>query len=150
MRAVVQRVRKADVKVEGGVRGEIGNGLLVFIGIEEADTESDSSWLARKIAALRIFDDAEGVMNVSCIDADGEVLVVSQFTLHASYKRGARPYYGRSALPEKAVPLYLHFVRAIGELVGRPVPTGEFGAAMEVSLVNDGPVTIILDSKTPE
>ncbi len=150
MRAVVQRVKSARVSVQGRVTGEIGTGLLVLVGIEDADTDADVKWLASKIAKLRIFDDENGVMNVSVTDNGGEVLVVSQFTLHASCKKGARPYYGRSAIPEKAVPLYESFINEIASETGKTVRTGEFGAEMEVSLVNDGPVTIILDTKNQE
>jgi D-aminoacyl-tRNA deacylase len=150
MRAVVQRVRNAVVTIGDRVAGEIGPGLLVLIGVEESDTESDATWLGSKIVKLRIFNDPKGVMNLSVTDTCGEILAVSQFTLFASYKNGARPYYGRSALPEKAIPLYRFFIRTLERELGKPIATGEFGADMQVALVNDGPVTIILDSKNQE
>jgi D-tyrosyl-tRNA(Tyr) deacylase len=150
MRAVVQRVKNASVSVKGKVIGAIGIGLLVLVGIEDADTEEDAKWLAAKIVKLRIFGDEKGVMNIPVTDAGGGLLVVSQFTLFASYKKGARPYYGRSALPEKAMPLYQFFLKRLEEESGTTVEAGEFGAEMEVALVNDGPVTIILDTKNQE
>ena len=150
MRAVIQRVSKASVSVEGEVRAVIGNGVLVLLGIEEADAEQDIEWLAGKITRLRIFDDDEGVMNLSVKDVDGEVIVVSQFTLHASTKKGNRPSYIKAARPETAIPLYEKFVKQLETFLGKPVGTGEFGAMMEVALVNDGPVTIIIDTKNKE
>jgi D-tyrosyl-tRNA(Tyr) deacylase len=150
MRAVVQRTKHASVSVGGNLRSSIGTGLLVLVGVEEGDEERDALWLASKIVTLRIFNDANGVMNLSVADAGGEILAVSQFTLFASYRKGARPYYGRSALPEKAIPLYDSFVRGLESGLGKSVGTGEFGAEMEVELVNDGPVTIILDSRNQE
>lgn len=150
MRVVIQRVQNASVKIADEVVGEIESGLLVLLGVEEADTEEDITWLVRKISRLRIFDDANGVMNESLIDTGKQVLVVSQFTLHASTRKGNRPSYIKAARPEVAEPMYKKFVKALEDEIGKPVPTGGFGAMMEVSLVNDGPVTIIIDSKTRE
>jgi D-tyrosyl-tRNA(Tyr) deacylase len=150
MRAVIQRVTSASVTIKEQVRSEIGNGLLVLIGIEEADNDSDIEWLTNKIVQLRIFDDKEGVMNLSVIDLGGNILVVSQFTLHAKTKKGNRPSYIKAARPEIAIPLYNKFVGRLALLLGKEVPTGEFGAMMKVSLVNDGPVTIIIDTKEKE
>jgi D-tyrosyl-tRNA(Tyr) deacylase len=150
MRAVVQRVKNASVTVNARITGSIGIGLLVLVGVENADTEEDCTWLAAKIPKLRIFNDEAGVMNISCKEVGGDILVVSQFTLFASYKKGARPYYGRSALPEKAIPLYSYFLKKLEEEIGKPPQTGEFGASMEVALINDGPVTIILDTRNQE
>ncbi|MGA2866442.1 MAG: D-aminoacyl-tRNA deacylase [Verrucomicrobiota bacterium] len=150
MRAVIQRVTAAKVTIGGAVKGAIGNGLLVLLGVEEADTEEDSEWLSGKIARLRIFDDENGVMNRSVQEVQGEVLVVSQFTLFASTRKGNRPSYSRSARPEIAVPLYERFVARMAQDLGKPVATGEFGAQMLVSLTNDGPVTILIDSKARE
>jgi D-tyrosyl-tRNA(Tyr) deacylase len=150
MRAVIQRVSEARVSIEGSVKGAIGKGLAVLLAIEEADTAEDLEWLSGKIVRLRIFDDENGVMNRSVQDVQGEVLLVSQFTLFASTKKGNRPSYSRSARPEIAVPLYRQFISRLEADLGRPVQTGEFGAQMLVSLTNDGPVTIIIDSKTRE
>ena len=150
MRAVVQRVREASVTIESQVRACIGPGLLVFVGIEEADTVEDGAWLAGKIVRLRVFADDAGVMNRSVQDIGGDLLVVSQFTLHASTKKGNRPSYIRAARPETAIPLYEQFVRALESELGKPVPTGQFGADMQVALVNDGPVTICFDTKAKE
>lgn len=150
MRIVVQRVSSASVSVAGAVTGEIGPGLLVLLGVEPADTPEDIEWLATKLVQLRIFDDEAGVMNRSVTDVGGEILLVSQFTLHASTKKGTRPSWHRAAKPEVAVPLYEAFHRRLTELLGRPVPTGVFGAEMRVSLVNEGPVTLIVDSKLRE
>jgi D-tyrosyl-tRNA(Tyr) deacylase len=150
MRAVIQRVSRASVSVNGVARSSIGRGLLVLLGIGEADGEEDVAWLAGKIARMRLFPDAQGVMNVSLQEAGGEALVVSQFTLHASTRKGNRPSYIRAARPETAVPLYEMFVAALAAELGRPVRTGDFGAMMEVGLVNDGPVTILIDSKNRE
>ncbi len=150
MRAVIQRVSKASVSIEGEAKAVIGNGVLVLLGIEEADTEQDIEWLAGKIARLRIFDDDEGVMNLSVKDVDGEAIVVSQFTLHASTKKGNRPSYIKAARPETAITLYEKFVKQLETFLEKPVGTGEFGAMMEVALVNDGPVTIIIDTKNKE
>ena len=150
MRAVVQRVSSASVTVAGEVVGVIGRGLLVLIGKEEADTAEDMEWLAGKIVNLRIFADASGVMNESVRDVDGDILLVSQFTLFASTRKGTRPSWHRAAKPEVAIPLYEAAVHRFGELLGRPVQTGRFGAMMDVALVNDGPVTLILDSRLRE
>ena len=147
MKAVIQRVRSASVVIGDLTRSEIGTGLVVLVGIEEADNADDIEWLSAKIANLRIFNDDQGVMNVSVLDSKGEILVVSQFTLHASTKKGNRPSYIKAARPDVAIPLYEKFVETIGQLLGKPVQTGEFGADMQVRLVNDGPVTIIIDSK---
>src|SRR5690606_22210362 len=141
--AVIQRVSTASVEVENQVRGRIGGGLLVLVGIEEADGPDDIDWLANKIVSLRIFNDDAGVMNVSVKEAGGELLVISQFTLHASIRKGNRPSYMKAARPEIAIPLYEKFVEALTLILGKPVETGLFGADMKVSLVNDGPVTII-------
>lgn len=150
MRTVLQRVSHASVTIDGTVKSEIGNGLLVLLGCENADTQEDIDWLAKKIANLRIFDDDEGVMNRSVIDIDGEILVVSQFTLWASYKKGNRPSYLRAGSHEITVPLYEDFCKAMSAQLGKPVKTGEFGADMKVSLLNDGPVTICMDTKNKE
>ena len=150
MRAVIQRVSEASVTIEGSVKAAIGQGFLVLLGVEEADAESDADFLARKIAGLRVFDDETGVMNRSITQVDGRIIVVSQFTLMASYRKGNRPSYIRAAGHAKAIPLYEYFCRTLGEACGHPVLTGEFGADMKVSLINDGPVTICMDSKSPE
>lgn len=150
MRTVLQRVSEASVSIGGTTVGSIGRGLLIMLGIEPADTEADADWLVKKAAALRIFDDEEGVMNRSVADVGGRALVVSQFTLMASYKKGNRPSYIRAAGHETAVPLYEYFVRRLGETLGSEVATGRFGADMQVALVNDGPVTICMDSKNKE
>jgi len=150
MRVVIQRVSSASVSVDKKVIGTCAAGLLVLAGIEETDTEEDAAWLSAKIVNLRIFGDAEGKMNLSLKDINGEMLVVSQFTLHASTKKGNRPSYILAARPEKALPLFNAFVEMLKKESGRPVATGEFGAHMEVSLVNDGPVTIIIDTKNKE
>ena len=150
MKAVIQRVSQASVKVEGKLKAEIEQGLLILLGIEDADTKEDIEWLSSKISRLRIFDDEAGVMNLSVIDVDGEVLVISQFTLHASTKKGNRPSYLKAAKPDVAIPLYEAFIKQMGRDLGKPVQTGKFGALMEVSLINDGPVTIIIDTKDKE
>ena len=150
MRAVIQRVRHASVTIDGVVKSKIGQGYLVLLGCENADTQEDIDWLSRKIAGLRVFDDENGVMNRSVMDVDGEVLVVSQFTLWASYKKGNRPSYLRAGSHEITVPLYEGFVKAMSEALGKPVQTGEFGADMKVELLNDGPVTICIDTKNKE
>ena len=147
MRAVIQRVSEASVSVSGVVCGQINQGLMILIGVEESDDQEDVSWLTQKIAALRIFTDAEGKMNESVQDIKGEVLVVSQFTLHASTKKGTRPSFIRAARPEHAIPLYETFVAAMSERLGSPVATGEFGADMQVRLTNDGPVTIWVEKE---
>ncbi len=150
MRAVIQRVTEASVTIEGRVKSSIGRGLLVLLAVEDADTAEDIEWLSGKIARLRVFDDAAGVMNLSVTEAPGELLVVSQFTLFASTRKGNRPSYTRSSRPEFAVPMYEQFVHALEAAVAKPVATGEFGADMKVALLNDGPVTIIIDSKLKE
>lgn len=150
MRVVVQRVASAQVDVGGEVAGAIGAGLLVLAGFEEADGESDLAWMSSKLARLRIFADAAGVMNRSVLDAGGEVLAVSQFTLFASTKKGSRPSWSRAARPEIAQPLFARFVKQLESALGRRVPTGVFGADMQVRLLNDGPVTLTLDSRNPE
>lgn len=150
MRLLVQRVREASVSVSGREAGRIGRGFLLLLGIETADTAEDGEWLAGKVARLRVFPDAAGVMNLSLVEVSGEVLVVSQFTLHASTKKGNRPSFIRAARPELAVPLYEMFLAALERELGSPPATGEFGADMQVSLVNDGPVTIWIDSKARE
>ncbi|MBY0433579.1 MAG: D-tyrosyl-tRNA(Tyr) deacylase [Cyclobacteriaceae bacterium] len=147
MLVVIQRVRQASVEIDGQIKSSIANGLLVLVGIEEADTDEDIDWLSAKLTNLRIFDDANGVMNLSVKETGGDVMVVSQFTLHASTKKGNRPSYIKAARPEVAVPLYEKFVKAVEMNLAKPVPTGEFGADMKISLINDGPVTIIIDSK---
>ena len=150
MRILIQRVRRASVGIGGSVRSSIGRGLLVLVGIGPDDGEDDVRYLCEKLVKLRIFDDEAGVMNRSVVDAGGEVLVVSQFTLYASTRKGNRPSYVRAAGPEAAVPLYERFDAVTGKLLGRPVQTGVFGADMQVELVNDGPVTIWIDSKRQE
>ncbi len=150
MRAVIQRVSQASVTIAGQVRSAIGRGLLVLVAIENADTAEDSEWLAGKLVRLRIFPDDAGLMNRSVQDVGGELLVVSQFTLFASTKKGNRPSYLRSARPEVAIPRYEAFVARLAAELGRPIHTGEFGADMEVALVNDGPVTITVDTKARE
>ena len=150
MRVVIQRVLEASVSISGAVTASIGPGLMVLVGICEEDGREDIEWLVRKIAALRVFDDEAGVMNRSVVDAGGDVLVVSQFTLMASTKKGNRPAYIRAARPEVAIPLYEQFCAALEAALGKPVPTGTFGADMQVSLINDGPVTICIDTKNKE
>ena len=150
MRTVIQRVSKASVTVEGKIVSNIEKGLLVLLGIEDADSDEDVVWLSRKISNLRIFNDAEGVMNKSLLDIDGDAIVVSQFTLHAATKKGNRPSYIKAAKPEIAIPLYEAFVAQFEEDLGKKVGTGIFGADMKVDLLNDGPVTIIIDTKNKE
>lgn len=150
MRTVIQRVTSASVSIGGEVVGEIGKGVMLLLGITPEDTQQDADWLVGKVSRLRIFDDANGVMNLSLLDTGGEALVVSQFTLMASYKKGNRPSYIHAAPPAVAIPLYEYFVAQLQQTLGRPVPTGQFGADMQVSLTNDGPVTIVMDSKNPE
>lgn len=150
MRALLQRVLKASVTINGEVKSFIGSGLLVLLGIEDADSAEDIQWLSQKIVNLRVFNDAEGVMNVSVKDSGGDILVVSQFTLHASTKKGNRPSYIKAAKPPVAIPLYEAFVKQLSADLGKPVSTGEFGADMKVELVNDGPVTIFIDTKNKE
>ena len=150
MKVVIQRVKNASVTIDGKVFSEIGGGLLVLLGISPEDAESDADKLAAKTAALRIFDDENGVMNRSVMDTDGDLLVVSQFTLMASWKKGNRPSYIGAARHEIAIPLYEYFCKKLEEITGKSVKTGVFGADMKVSLINDGPVTIIMDTKHPE
>lgn len=150
MRVVIQRVSEAKVTVEGKTTGSIGKGLLVLAGFEESDTAEDEEWMAKKIAQLRIFNDNEGLMNLSVAEVDGNLLVVSQFTLHALTKKGNRPSFIKAAKPEKAIPLYESFVKTLQSITNKPVEKGVFGAMMEVSLINDGPVTIIIDTKEKE
>ena len=147
MIAVIQRVSESSVSIEGAVKGSISTGLMILLGVEEADTREDATWLSRKIANLRIFPDEAGVMNRSLVEVDGEALVISQFTLHASTKKGNRPSYIKAARPETAIPLYEAFKEQFSADIGKPVASGEFGADMKVALVNDGPVTIIIDTK---
>lgn len=150
MRTVIQRVSQAAVTIEGVEKSRIGWGLLILLGVENEDSEEDILWLCKKIAALRIFSDEAGLMNLSVQDIQGEIIVVSQFTLFASTKKGNRPSFIRSARPETAIPLYEKFVQTLQQESSRPVQTGEFGADMKVSLLNDGPVTILMDSKNRE
>jgi D-aminoacyl-tRNA deacylase len=150
MRAVLQRVTSASVSIGGETVGAIGPGLLVLVGKEDADTADDVEWLAGKIVNLRIFADETGTMSRSVRDVEGGILLVSQFTLFASTRKGTRPSWHRAARPETAIPLYEALVRRLGELLGRPIATGRFGAMMQVSLVNDGPVTLLIDTKTRE
>ena len=150
MRTIIQRVTNASVTVESKVVAEIQKGLLVFVGIEEADTQEDLDWLVTKITQLRIFNDENEVMNLSVQDIDGDVLVVSQFTLHAATKKGNRPSYIKAAKPDFAIPMYERFVKTLESKLGKKVPTGIFGADMKVLLLNDGPVTIQMDSKNKE
>lgn len=150
MRLVIQRVSEASVTVDGERIASIGRGLLILVGVENGDTEQDASWLAAKAAALRIFDDEDGVMNRSVVDIDGELIAVSQFTLTASTRKGNRPSYIRAAGHGLAIPLYERFCQLLSEASGRPVRQGRFGADMKVGLINDGPVTIIIDSKLKE
>lgn len=150
MRAVVQRVAKASVTVDGDKVANINHGLLILLGIEETDTNEDIQWLSKKIVNLRIFNDSEGIMNKSLLDMEGDAIVVSQFTLHASTKKGNRPSYIKAAKPPIAIPLYEKFAAQIEKDLGRPVGTGVFGADMKVRLLNDGPVTISIDTKRKE
>ena len=150
MRAVVQRVSRAEVRVEGQVIGACGAGVMVLLGVHAEDAGTDADWLARKVAEMRIFSDEDGKMNRALIDFGGEALVVSQFTLHAKTKKGARPSFIHAARPETAIPLYERFVRQLEDHLKRPVATGRFGAMMEVDLINDGPVTITMDTRNKE
>ncbi len=150
MRAVIQRVSSASVTIQENVRASIGKGLLVLLGIEDADGPEDIAWLSAKIVNLRIFDDENGVMNRSVLDVSGELLLVSQFTLHASTKKGNRPSYIKASKPDIAVPLYEAFIRQLETDLGKPIGTGIFGADMQVALVNNGPVTIIIDTQNKE
>ena len=150
MRAVVQRVSEAAVHIDGALRASIGQGMLVLLGIETGDTEEELEWLCGKLVRLRIFPNEERVMDLDVMQAGGDVLLVSQFTLHASTRKGNRPSYIRAARPEEATPLYLRAKQRLTELLGRPVQTGEFGADMQVELVNSGPVTLVIDSRLKE
>ena len=150
MRALIQRVTNASVKADGILSGSIGKGFLVLLGIEEADREEDLIWLSRKIVGMRLFDDEQGLMNLSLSDVQGAILLVSQFTLHASTKKGNRPSFIRAARPDFAKPLYEQMIRQLETDLGKPVATGVFGAMMEVELVNDGPVTIWIDTQNKE
>ncbi|MBR2359336.1 MAG: D-tyrosyl-tRNA(Tyr) deacylase [Bacteroidaceae bacterium] len=150
MRTVIQRVSHASVTINGVVKSAIGGGLLVLVGVEDADTEEDILWLCKKIVGLRVFDDENGVMNKNIVDAGGDILVISQFTLFASTKKGNRPSYIRAAKPDVSIPLYEQFCNELSIALGKPVGTGEFGADMKVELLNDGPVTICMDTKNKE
>ena len=150
MRVVIQKVTEASVSIENQIVGSIDKGLLVLVGIEDGDTNEDIAWLSSKIVNLRVFDDDNGVMNLSVKEVKGEVLIVSQFTLHASTKKGNRPSYIKAARPEVAIPIYEAFIKQVETLLGKKVPTGQFGAMMQVSLCNDGPVTILIDTKNKE
>ena len=150
MRVLIQRVREASVVIDGIMKSAIDEGLLILVGIENADSQEDIDWLCRKIVNMRIFNDENGVMNKSVLEIGGELLTVSQFTLHASTKKGNRPSYIRAAKPDIAIPLYEAFVKKLSQVAGKNVHTGEFGADMKVSLLNDGPVTIWLDTKQKE
>lgn len=150
MRIVIQRVSEASVTIDKQIHGSIGKGFLILLGVCEEDTQEDAEWLVKKVTGLRVFNDENGVMNRSIMEVSGDCLVVSQFTLFASYKKGNRPSWFRAAQHEISIPLYESFCRKLSESVGRPVATGEFGADMQVSLVNDGPVTICMDTKNKE
>lgn len=150
MRTVIQRVSHASVTINGTVKSAIEKGLLVLVGIEDTDTEEDIQWLCKKIVGLRVFDDEQGVMNKNIVDAGGDILVISQFTLFASTKKGNRPSYIRAAKPDISIPLYEQFCEELSIALGKPVGTGEFGADMKVELLNDGPVTICMDTKNKE
>lgn len=150
MRVIIQRVSQANVKVNGERIGSIGWGLMVLLGVEDSDTEEDVQWLAAKITNMRIFDDEQGVMNLSLLDKQYDILLISQFTLHASTKKGNRPSYIRASKPDHAVPLYERMIAELEKILGKPIQTGKFGADMKVELLNDGPVTIFIDSKNKE
>lgn len=150
MRVVIQRVKSAAVEIRNKNYSSVGQGLLIFLGIENDDGEEDINWLCKKIIRLRIFDDKNGVMNLSVADIDGEILVISQFTLHAKTKKGNRPSYIKAARPDVAIPVYNKFVEKLGFYLEKDIKTGEFGALMHVSLINDGPVTIIIDTKNKD
>ena len=147
MRAVLQRVSEAACRVDGNITGEIATGFLVLLGIEDADTEADAQWLAQKITGMRVFGDENGLMNKALADVDGDILLISQFTLFAQTKKGNRPSFIRAARPDKAIPLYEYMISELSKLTGKKIATGIFGADMKISLVNDGPVTIIMDTK---
>jgi D-tyrosyl-tRNA(Tyr) deacylase len=150
MRFVIQRVSEASVKIDGAIYSEIEKGFLVLVGIEEADTKEDAEWLCQKLIGMRIFSDADDKLNLSLQDINGDVLLVSQFTLFASTKKGNRPSFIKSAKPDIAIPLYEYCIQQLSQLLNKPIKTGQFGADMKVSLVNDGPVTILMDSKNRE
>lgn len=150
MRAVIQRVSQSSVVIGGICHGEIGTGLNILIGITEGDSEEDIDWLCHKIVNLRVFDDEDGIMNRSVLDVDGEILVISQFTLYASTKKGNRPSYTKAAKPDISIPLYEKFLERLENILGNPVKKGIFGADMEVTIINDGPVTILIDTKNRE
>ena len=150
MRIVIQRVSHASVTINGICKSAIKEGFMILVGIEEADTQEDAEWLTKKVINLRVFDDEQGVMNKSIFDIDGNILVISQFTLHASYKKGNRPSYIHAARPETAIPIYEYFCQSLREGLGKEIGTGEFGADMKVELLNNGPVTICMDSKNKE
>lgn len=150
MRLLIQRVSSASVTIQNEMKSKIGKGLLIFVGITDTDSEEDIEWLTHKVAGLRIFDDDQGIPNLSVKDIDGEVLLISQFTLHAKTKKGNRPSYIRAAKPEIAVPLYEHFIQSLEQAIGKKIGTGTFGANMKVALVNDGPFTIWIDSENKE
>jgi D-tyrosyl-tRNA(Tyr) deacylase len=150
MRAVIQRVSKASVTIDGNIHSQINEGLLVLLGVEDADTMEDIEWLSNKIVNLRIFNDENGVMNVSVNEQDGEILLISQFTLHASTRKGNRPSYIKASKPEIAIPIYEKMIKQLSADLGKTIKTGEFGADMKVELLNDGPVTIVMDTKNKE
>lgn len=150
MRTVIQKVTQASVVIENQIVASINKGLLVLVGIEDTDNSDDIAWLSAKIVNLHVFEDDKGVMNLSVKDVDGQVLIVSQFTLHAATKKGNRPSYIRAARPEVAIPIYEAFIKHTETLLGKPIPTGQFGAMMQVNLSNDGPVTILIDTKNKE
>lgn len=150
MRSVIQRVTRASVTIDGKIKGQISTGLLVLMGIEDADTDNDIEWLSGKIVNLRVFNDEHGVMNVSVKDINGDILLVSQFTLHASIKKGNRPSYIKASKPEIAIPTYEKMIRQLTADLGKEIQTGVFGADMKVELLNDGPVTIVIDTKNKE
>ena len=150
MRIVIQRVSYASVTIDGVCKSAIQEGFMILVGIENADTQEDADWLCKKIVNLRVFDDENGVMNKSILDVNGEILVVSQFTLHASYKKGNRPSYIYAAKPDIAIPLYEYFCQTLSQALGKEIGTGEFGADMKVELLNNGPVTICMDTKNKE
>lgn len=150
MRAVIQRVRRASVTINGVIKSQISQGLLILLGIEDQDNNDDVEWLCNKIVQLRIFDDNDGIMNLAVTEIAGNVMIISQFTLHSKTKKGNRPSYIRAARPETAIPLYNSFIKTISSRMGKDAATGEFGAMMDVELVNDGPVTIFIDTKEKE
>lgn len=150
MRIVIQRVSTASVTINGKIKSAINDGFMILVGIEETDTQEDADWLSKKIVNLRVFNDENGVMNKSILEINGNILLISQFTLHASYKKGNRPSYIRAAKHEISVPLYEYFIKKLSEDLGKEINTGEFGADMKVELINDGPVTICMDSKNKE